>query len=71
EFEWVEEIPLAGAGKRRLVISRLAGPRLSSPAPLSAGDPSLGEMEAIAAAGAGFHGREAAAPPSREASRAG
>ncbi len=51
EFEWVEEIPLAGAGKRRLVISRLAGARLSSPAaPLSAGDPSLAEMEAIAAA---------------------
>jgi phenylacetate-CoA ligase len=53
EFEWVEEIPLAGAGKRRLVISRLAGMRLASPpAPISAGDPSLAEAEARVAAGA-------------------
>ncbi|HVR10064.1 MAG TPA: hypothetical protein VMW75_18610 [Thermoanaerobaculia bacterium] len=49
EFEWVEEIPLAGAGKRRLVISRLGGALLSSPPPISAGDPSVVEMEAIAA----------------------
>jgi phenylacetate-CoA ligase len=54
EIEWVEEIPLSGAGKRRLVISRLAGNRLASPpAPISAGDPSLAEMEARVAAGAG------------------
>ena len=51
EFEWVEEIPLAGAGKRRLVISRLSGNLLSSPgAPISAGDPSVAAIEAIAAA---------------------
>lgn len=25
DFDWVEEVPLSGAGKRRLVISRLAG----------------------------------------------
>lgn len=71
EFEWVEEIPLAGAGKRRLVISRLAGMRLSSPAPLSGSDPSLGEVEAIAAAGAGLQSLRVAPPPPREAGRAG
>jgi phenylacetate-CoA ligase len=84
EVEWVEEIPLSGAGKRRLVISRLAGDRLArQPAPISAGDPSLAEMEArvAAAASAGPPGTGAggyapplaalsAAPPSADHGRA-
>ncbi len=32
DFEWVEEIPLSGAGKRRLVISRVSRERLGAPA---------------------------------------
>ena len=31
EFEWVDEIPLSGAGKRRLVISQVSRDRLAQP----------------------------------------
>jgi len=64
ELEWVEEIPLSGAGKRRLVISRLPGdPLAAARAPISEADPSLAQVAAIVAASAPTAAVGAAAEP--------